>query len=154
MFGGGDEHAFLHQARGVAHFGDVAAVGLDLITIKVNTAEDDAGRGGGGQDAQGNSNTAVKSYALTFDRAANCLLVYRDDSCEALNRDKYCSRDETLGYVVANIIDYRVLMNLVCGKSDTHRRYGSTAPRPHGLLGQAESGGLYNPLVVTSSKNS
>ena len=59
MLSSGDEHAFFHQAGGVTHFGDVAAVGFDLIAIEVLTTEDDSCAGWGGQNAQRNARAAM-----------------------------------------------------------------------------------------------
>jgi len=43
MLGGRDEDALFHQAGGITHTGDVPADGLNLKTIKVGAAEDNAG---------------------------------------------------------------------------------------------------------------
>jgi hypothetical protein len=63
VLGGGDEHALAHEAGGVGDFGDVAAGGGDLEVFKIGAAEDDAGAGGGGQQAHGHRRPAVQADA-------------------------------------------------------------------------------------------
>ena len=75
MLGGGDEHAFFHQAGGIANLGDVAARGLDLVIIEINSAEDNAGACSCRQNAETHRNPAVQSYTFALDRGTNCLLV-------------------------------------------------------------------------------
>ena len=66
MLGCRDEHTFLHQAGGVAYFGDVAAGGFDLVVVEINPAENNAGTRGCGQDAQRDLRPTVQSYAFAL----------------------------------------------------------------------------------------
>ena len=75
MLGGGDEHAFFHQAGGIANLGDVAARGLDLVIIEINSAKHNAGTRGCRQNAEMHRNPAMQSYTFALDCGTNCLFV-------------------------------------------------------------------------------
>ena len=66
MLGGGDEHAVLHQAGGVADARNVADVRFDLEIVEIGAAEDDPGVRGRGQQAQPGTHGGVKSYTINF----------------------------------------------------------------------------------------
>ena len=63
VFGGGEQHALLHQAGGVADPRDVAAVGLDFKVVQIHAAEDDARTGGRGNQANAARDGGVKANA-------------------------------------------------------------------------------------------
>ena len=73
MLGGGDQHAFFHQAGGVAHLGDIAPGGLHLEVIEIGAAEDDARTRRGGHDAHAHRDAAVKSDAGALHGRPDCL---------------------------------------------------------------------------------
>src|ERR1700722_10322184 len=77
MLGRRNQHAFFHQAGGVADAGDVAAGGLDPKTVQVDAAKHNARTGGGGQNPQMDRGAAVQTYTGTFRRPTNCLLVFQ-----------------------------------------------------------------------------
>jgi len=72
VLGGGDEHAFLHEAGGVADASDVADVGLDGEIVEVGAAEDDARVGWGRSQAQVAVHGGVQTDPRGFDLALNC----------------------------------------------------------------------------------
>ena len=73
MLGGGDEDALAHEAGGVADFGDVAAVGGDFEVVEVGAAEDDAGAGGGGDQAHGDGGAGVEADPAKLEGGPNGL---------------------------------------------------------------------------------
>ena len=75
VLGGGDEHAFLHQAGGVADLGDVAADGFDFKAVKVGAAKHNARARGGRQDSKMNRGSAMEADAAAFGRIPNCSFV-------------------------------------------------------------------------------
>ena len=72
MLGGGDEHAFLHEAGGVTDAGDVADVGLDGEIVEVGAAENDSGVGRGRSEAEVTRNGGVQTNARGLYRALDC----------------------------------------------------------------------------------
>ena len=64
MLGGRDEHALAHERGGVGDLGDVAAGGVDFEVVEVRAAEDDAGAGGGGDEAHGDGGPGVQTHSL------------------------------------------------------------------------------------------
>jgi hypothetical protein len=66
VLGGGDEHAFFHQAGGVADAGNVAADGFDLEAVQIGAAKYDAGAGRGGKNAHGDGSATVQSDSTAF----------------------------------------------------------------------------------------
>src|SRR5579863_6895055 len=75
VLGGGDEHALLHQAGGVAYLGNIAADGLNGKAFEVGAPEDDSCAGLRRKDLQMNGSPAVQANSAAFDRVANCALV-------------------------------------------------------------------------------
>ena len=73
VLGGGDQHAFFHQAGGVTHLGDIAPGGLHLEVIEIGAAEDNARTRRGGHDAHVHRDPAVKTDAGTLHRRPDCL---------------------------------------------------------------------------------
>ena len=74
VLGGGDEHALLHQAGGVADLGDVLADGWHVESVEIDAAKHDARSSRSGQDAQMYGRSAVEPDATTFDGGSNCAL--------------------------------------------------------------------------------
>jgi hypothetical protein len=83
VFGGGDQHALLHQAGGVADFGYIAADGLYLEAIQIDPAEDDAASSTGGADAQADWRSAMQADAIALDRPSDCAFIYQSKGAEA-----------------------------------------------------------------------
>ena len=77
MFRRGDEDALLHQAGGVADFGDVTADGLNLKTIKIGTAKNNTGARGRRNDVKSDGSAAVQAYAVAGGLGTDCLFVGR-----------------------------------------------------------------------------
>ena len=77
MLGGRDQHALLHQAGGVADAGHVAAGGFDFEAIEISAAEDDAGAGGGRQQAHVDRRAAMQAHTNALHGLADCLFVYQ-----------------------------------------------------------------------------
>ena len=75
MLGRRNEHAFFHQAGGVADAGDVAADGLNRKAVKVNPMEYDARTRGRRQDSQMDRSAAVQADSGALHCPTNCLLV-------------------------------------------------------------------------------
>jgi len=75
VLGGGDEDALAHEGGGVGDFGDVASGGGDLEVVEVGAAEDDAGAGGRGDEAEGDFGAGVEAYAAEVQRGGDGLLV-------------------------------------------------------------------------------
>jgi len=75
VFGGGDEHALLHQAGGVTDAGYVASAGFDGEAVEVGAVEDDSRSGRGGQNPQADRGAAVETHSCAGHRSTNCLLV-------------------------------------------------------------------------------
>src|SRR5208282_1458700 len=75
VFGGGDEHALLHQAGGVTDAGYVASAGFDGEAVEVGAVEDDSRSGRGGQNPQADRSAAVQTHSGAGHRSTNCLLV-------------------------------------------------------------------------------
>ena len=75
MLGGGNQHALLHQARGVADPRDVGHVRRDLEIVEIDPAENDARIGWGRHKPQPALHGRMKPYALDFDGALNGGLV-------------------------------------------------------------------------------
>lgn len=76
---GRDEHAFFHQAGGVADARDVAAERFDFVVVEIYTAKDNAGAGSRRQDPQVNGSAAVQADALTLYSATDCLLIQQGE---------------------------------------------------------------------------
>jgi len=74
VLGGGDEDALAHEGGGVGDFGDVASGGRDLEVIEIGAAEDDAGAGGRGDEAEGDFGAGVEAYAAEIQRGGDGLL--------------------------------------------------------------------------------
>src|SRR5207302_9690235 len=75
MFGGGNQHAFFHQAGGIADPSDVAADRLNLEAIQVGSPKDNPTARGRRNQAQVNGSAAVETDSLTFHSCANCLFL-------------------------------------------------------------------------------
>ena len=75
VLGGRDEHAFFHQAGGVADAGHVAADGLDFKAVEIDAAKDDSRSGRSGKYSHGNWRAAVEAYSTAFHGGADCLLL-------------------------------------------------------------------------------
>ena len=75
VLGGGNEHAFFHQAGGVADAGHVAADGFDFKTIEIDALKNNSRSGRGGKNAHADAGAAVESYATAFYGRADCLLL-------------------------------------------------------------------------------
>jgi hypothetical protein len=103
VFRGGDEHAFFHQAGGIADAGHVAADRFHLKSIKISAAKHDAGARSRGHNAHRNRGAAVQANAATRYRRSNCLLVFFQD------------------WIDCELIEYRWERKPVCGKKATLR---------------------------------
>jgi hypothetical protein len=77
MLGGGDEHAALLQAGGVAYFGHIAADGFNLEAIQVNPAKHNSGARRRRQNSHLDRRPTVQPNALTLHRAADCLFEWQ-----------------------------------------------------------------------------
>jgi hypothetical protein len=67
MFGGLDENALAHERGGVGDLGDVTAGGGNLKVVEIRSAEDDAGAGWSGDEAEIDAYTGVKADAVEAD---------------------------------------------------------------------------------------
>jgi hypothetical protein len=68
MLSGGEEDAVLHQAGGVAHARDVVALRFYREIIEVDAAKDDAGVGGGWDQADVPVDPGVQANAFCGSR--------------------------------------------------------------------------------------
>ena len=75
VLGGGDEHALLHQAGGVADAGYVASTGFDGEAVKVGAVEYDSSSGWRGENSQADWGATVQTDSGAGYRSTNCLLV-------------------------------------------------------------------------------
>ena len=75
MFSRRNENALPHEARGIAHTGDIAADRLNLEAIQVSAPEHDPGTCGRGQEAEADRGSAMQSDSLAFDSNADCLFL-------------------------------------------------------------------------------
>jgi hypothetical protein len=104
VLGGGDEDALAHEGGGVGDFGDVAAGGGDFEVVEVGAAEDDAGAGGGGDEAEVDVYAGVETDTLEVKGGGDGLLVLeivRQASRSLVRRE--CEVIPGLGWVcVAN----------------------------------------------------
>ena len=75
VLGGRNEHAFLHQAGGVADTRDVPADRLDLEPVQIDAPEHDPGTRWCRQNAHGNLRAAVQPDTTALYGSTNCLLV-------------------------------------------------------------------------------
>src|SRR5579863_10335695 len=75
VLGSRNQHAFFHQAGGIADAGHIAADGLDLKAVEISAPEDDAGARRSGYKAHGNRSATVKAHAGALHRRADCLLL-------------------------------------------------------------------------------
>src|SRR5215469_5874113 len=64
MLGGGQQHSLLHQAGGVADSSNVLTLGLDREVVEINAAENDAGLGGCGHQADATVDAGVQAHTL------------------------------------------------------------------------------------------
>jgi len=69
VLGGGEKNALLHEAGGVADASNVVAVGFDGEIVEVDAAENDAGIGGSGLEAEFCVDSGVETHTIGFDRA-------------------------------------------------------------------------------------
>ena len=76
VLGGGDEHALLHQASGVADLGHVAADCLHLKAFQIDAAEKNARSGRRRQNAQAHGSAAVQADAAASHWLPDCLFEF------------------------------------------------------------------------------
>ncbi len=69
MFRGGEQDAFLHQARGVTDARHVAAMSLNFKIVEIHAAEDHAGVRWCRMQADAAANGSMKADSLGFDGA-------------------------------------------------------------------------------------
>ena len=87
VLGGGDEDALAHERGGVGDFCDVAAGGGDLEVVEVGAAEDDAGTGGRGDEAEGDFGSGMETDSTEDQRGVDGLFEFwvvsqGEPSCE------------------------------------------------------------------------
>src|ERR1700730_11986710 len=75
VLGRRNEHAFFHQAGGVADAGDVATDGLDRKTVEIDAVEHNARTCGRRQDSQMDRGATVQADSGALHRPTNCLFV-------------------------------------------------------------------------------
>ena len=78
MLSRGNEHAFFHEACGVADPGDVPANRFDLEAVEIYAPEYDSRSRRRGQDSKLNRSSTVKPYAAALYRGADCLFQYQN----------------------------------------------------------------------------
>ena len=79
MLSGRDEHAFLHQAGGVADASNVAPSRFHLEVVQVGAAKDDSSARWCGQDSKMDGSTAVKTDTCALYRRADCLFLLQGE---------------------------------------------------------------------------
>src|SRR5579859_157925 len=126
VFGGGNQHAFFHQAGGITYFGHVAADSFNLIVIQIGAAENNPAPRGCRQDAQRNRRSTVQSCAFALYRAANCLFVEQSRTQKLnirrvlLDFNPFLSR-KSRPLCDCKQVDYTFLWKTRCGKNGTLR---------------------------------
>ena len=75
VLGGGDKHAFLHQAGGVTDLRNIATDGFHFKVVEVGATKDDPGAGGSRQDTQMDRRSAMETDATAFGRISSCSFV-------------------------------------------------------------------------------
>jgi len=69
VFSGGEEDALLHETGCVTDAGDIVTMGFNGEIIEIDAAEDDAGVGGSGAEAEFGMDAGVEAHTLGFDGA-------------------------------------------------------------------------------------